>query len=63
MVEHHVTLGLGYEFSNRFGIHLGDIHVFSNSIKEQDTALNGQPVAIESTLSEDSYEVGLTWRF
>jgi long-chain fatty acid transport protein len=63
VVEHHMTFGIGYEFTNRFGIHLGYTHAFSNSIKEQGTALNGQPVSIQSTLSEDSYEFGLTWRF
>lgn len=63
VVEHHATLGIGYEFTNRFGIHLGYTHAFSNSIRESGTALNGQPVAIESNLSEDSIEFGLTWRF
>ena len=63
VVEHHVTAGIGYEFSNRFSINLGYTHAFSNSIKEQGTALNGQPVSIESNLSEDSIEFGLTWRF
>ncbi|MGA3086212.1 MAG: outer membrane protein transport protein [Thermodesulfobacteriota bacterium] len=63
VVEHHVAVGIGYEFSNRFSINLGYTHAFSNSIKEQGTALNGQPVSIESNLSEDSIEFGLTWRF
>lgn len=63
VVEHHATFGIGYEFSNRFGIHLGYTHAFSNSIRERGTALNGQPVTIESNLSEDSIEFGLTWRF
>ncbi len=63
VVEHHITAGIGYEFSNRFSINLGYTHAFSNSIKEQGTAVNGQPVSIESNLSEDSIEFGLTWRF
>ncbi|MBI5606479.1 MAG: outer membrane protein transport protein [Deltaproteobacteria bacterium] len=63
VVEHHVTFGIGYEFSNRFAINLGYTHAFSNSIKERGTALNGQPVTIESNLSENSIEFGLTWRF
>lgn len=63
VVEHHATFGIGYDFSNRFGVHLGYTHAFSNTIRERGTALNGQPVTIESTLSEDSVEFGLTWRF
>jgi long-chain fatty acid transport protein len=63
VVEHHLTFGIGYEFSNRFGIHLGYTHAFSNSIKESGTAVNGQPVTLESNLSENSVEFGLTWRF
>ena len=63
VVEHHASFGIGYEFSNRFSINLGYTHAFSNSIKEQGTALNGQPVSMESNLSEDSIEFGLTWRF
>jgi long-chain fatty acid transport protein len=63
VVEHHLSFGIGYEFTNRLGIHLGYTHAFSNTIRERGTALNGQPVSIESTLSEDSIEFGLTWRF
>ena len=63
VVEHHLTIGLGYEFSNRFGIHLGYTHAFSNRIRESGIALNGQPVTLESNLSEDSLDFGLTWRF
>jgi long-chain fatty acid transport protein len=63
VVEHHATFGIGYEFTKSFGINLGYTHAFSNSIRERGTALNGQPVTIESTLSEDSIEFGMTWRF
>ena len=63
VVEHHASFGIGYEFTNRFGINLGYTHAFSNGIKERGTALNGQPVSIESNLSEDSIEFGMTWRF
>jgi long-chain fatty acid transport protein len=39
------------------------MHAFSKTIKEQGTDLTGQPVGIESTLSENSLDLGLTWRF
>jgi long-chain fatty acid transport protein len=60
LVEHHMTFGIGYEFTNRFGIHLGYTHAFSKSISESGSAMNGQPVTITSTLSEDSFDFGLT---
>jgi long-chain fatty acid transport protein len=63
IVQHHLTFGIGYEFSNRFGIHLGYTHAFGETLSEQGTAVNGQPVRIESSLSENSLELGLTWRF
>jgi long-chain fatty acid transport protein len=63
IVEHHVTLGIGYEFSNKFSMHLGYLHAFENDIDENGTDITGQPVNIESELSEDSLEFGLTWRF
>ena len=63
VVEHHITAGIGYEFSPKFALNLGLMHAFSKTLKEQGTDLTGQPVGIESTLSENSLDLGLTWRF
>jgi long-chain fatty acid transport protein len=63
VVENHLSFGIGYDFTPRFGIHLAYTHAFSKSISESGTALNMQPASLTSTLSEDSYEFGLTWRF
>jgi long-chain fatty acid transport protein len=63
IVQHHLTFGLGYEFSNRFALHAGYMHAFEETITEHGTNLAGQPVTFESSLSEDSLEFGLTWRF
>jgi long-chain fatty acid transport protein len=63
VVEQHVSLGMGYEFSPTFAINLGYMHAFEKSIKENGTDLTGQPVSLESSLSEDSLDFGLTWRF
>ncbi len=63
IVEHHVTLGVGYDMSNSFALHAGYMHAFQKTFKESGTNLAGQPVSLESTLSEDSVEFGLTWRF
>jgi long-chain fatty acid transport protein len=64
VVEHHITAGIGYEFSPKFAMNLGYMHAFSNTIKEQGTDLTGQvPVGMESTLSQNGLDFGLTWRF
>jgi long-chain fatty acid transport protein len=63
IVEHHLTLGLAYQFSDSLILTLGYMHAFENDIKESGIDLSGQPVTIESTLSEASYDFGITWRF
>jgi len=64
IVEHHITAGIGYEFSPKLALNLGYMHAFSNTIKEQGTDLTGQvPVGMESTLSQNGLDFGLTWRF
>lgn len=59
VVESHVTLGLGYEFSERFQATLGYMHAFSNDITE--TSVDG--VILKSELEEDSFDFGLKWTF
>ena len=63
VVEHHATLGLGYEFTPKFSVHLGYMRAFENSIRQSGTDITGTPVELESTLSEDSLDFGLTLRF
>lgn len=63
IVEQHITLGVGYKFSDAFSLDLGFVYAIENSITETGTDLFGQPVELESTLSETSVDFGLTWRF
>ncbi|MEJ2697749.1 MAG: outer membrane protein transport protein [Candidatus Sulfobium sp.] len=64
IVQHHLTFGVGYELSNSFAISGGYMHAFQETVKEHGTDPSGMyPVTLESTLSEDSVEFGLTWRF
>jgi long-chain fatty acid transport protein len=44
-------------------VNIGYTQGLANTIRERGTNLIGQPVNLESTLSEDSVELGLTWRF
>lgn len=63
VVEHHLTLGIGYMFTERLKIDLGYMHAFENTIRETGTDFMGNPVNLESTLSESSIDFGMTWRF
>jgi long-chain fatty acid transport protein len=63
IVEHHITLGFGYKISDTFSLDLGFMYAFENTMTETGTDLFGQPVEIESTLSETSLDFGLTWKF
>ena len=62
VVESHLTLGFGYQFSPAFSLDLGYVHAFEETISETGTFM-GQPVRFESSLSQDSLDFGLTWRF
>ena len=62
IVEHHVTFGMTYEFTPNFALNLGYVHGFEETFKEKGTDFAG-PSTIESKLSEDSIDFGLTWRF
>jgi long-chain fatty acid transport protein len=63
IVEHHLTFGLGYQINQKFSVHAGYMHAFSNSISETGTDIFGTPTTLKATLSEDSVDFGLTWRF
>jgi long-chain fatty acid transport protein len=67
IVEQHATVGIGYAFSEKFELNLAYTHAFENQITETGSlALPGAPAIparIKSTLSEDSVDFGITWRF
>jgi len=63
LAEHHVTLGVGYEFTPNFSMNLGYMHAFKNSLSEKGTDVTGTDVEIESELTENAIDFGLTWRF
>lgn len=63
IVEQHITLGMGYKFSEKFSLHMGLMHAFEKTISESGLDITGNPVTLESTLSENGIDIGLTWRF
>ena len=58
VVEKHFTCGLGYDLSDKVGINLGYKHAYGKTIKE--TFAYG---SIESKLSEDAVDFGVTVKF
>jgi len=62
-VEHHVTAGIGYAFTEKFEMNLGYTHAFANTLSESGSFMGAVPVSMNSTLSEDSLDFGVTWRF
>lgn len=63
VVEHHLTLGAGYEFSPKFTLNLGYKKAFAKTISETGTDFTGAASSIKSELSETAYDLGLTFKF
>jgi long-chain fatty acid transport protein len=63
VVEHHLTLGFGYELGQKFMLNAGYMHAFSKTINESGTDVTGRPASLQSDLSEDSIDFSMTWRF
>lgn len=63
IAEHHVSFGVAYQVTDSLILTLGYMHAFETHIKQTGLDPAGQPVTLESTLSEDSYDFGITWRF
>ena len=68
IVEHHVGLGLGYKINEDFNLNVSWVHAFKNTMKS--TTANGTPfglppgaASVESSLSEDTFDISLSWKF
>ncbi len=66
VVETHLTFGIGYDFSEKFAVNLGYAHGFEKKISETGANFGGPGgpnVTLGSKLEENSFEIGLSWRF
>ncbi|CAB5118559.1 hypothetical protein D3OALGA1CA_2449 [Olavius algarvensis associated proteobacterium Delta 3] len=63
IVEQHFTAGIGYQFTETFRLDLGFMYAPENTMTEQGTDVFGNPVTIESSLSEIGVDFGVTFRF
>jgi long-chain fatty acid transport protein len=60
VVEHHLTLGVGYQLTETIRMDLGYLHAFA---KKFSNASMGNAINLESELSENSYSFSLSFAF
>ncbi len=58
--EHHITLGLGYEFTKNFSIDLAYEHVFKKKVSATDNVFG---YFIEAQNAQNAISIGLNWKF
>ncbi len=58
IVEHHVSVGAGYNLTQNVRLDISYMHAFENTVQ---SVVNGN--VYKSKLSEDSVSIGLTWSF
>ncbi|WP_333785259.1 outer membrane protein transport protein [Thermocrinis sp.] len=61
ITEHHITLGLGYEFTKNFSVDLAYKHAFNKKVRATDNA--GQGFEVEAQNSQNAISIGLNWKF
>jgi long-chain fatty acid transport protein len=61
ITEHHITLGLGYEFTKNFSIDLAYKHAFNKKVSATDSA--GMGMFVEAQNAQNAISVGLNWKF
>jgi long-chain fatty acid transport protein len=61
ITEHHITLGLGYEFTKNFGIDLAYKHAFNKKVSATDNMNLG--LSMEAQNAQNAISVGLNWKF
>jgi long-chain fatty acid transport protein len=60
VIEHHLTMGAGYKFTDNMAVNLSYMHGFEETITETSA---GDFATLESTLKEDSVSLGFTVQF
>jgi len=58
ITEHHITLGLGYEFTKNFGIDLAYKHAFNKKVRA-----TAGPMFVEAQNAQNAITIGLNWKF
>lgn len=61
ITEHHITLGLGYEFTKNFSIDLAYEHAFKKKVSATDNMNLG--LFVEAQNAQNAITIGLNWKF
>lgn len=61
ITEHHITLGIGYEFTPNFGVEASYVHAFNKKVSATDNA--GMGFLVEAKNAQNSFSIGLNWKF
>ncbi len=60
ITEHHITLGLGYEFTKTFGVDIAYKHAFNKKVKATDPS---GAFLVEAQNAQNAIAIGLNWKF
>ena len=60
IAQTHLTFGVGYDITRTLVVNLSYMHSFEETFSQSST---GDLAQMESTMSQDSLSLGLTWRF
>jgi len=71
ITEHHITLGVGYEFTKTFGVDFSYVHAFNKKVESSGLcagltgSMSGGPYncSISAENAQNSLSAGLNWRF
>jgi len=63
IVQHHLSLGLGWQISPDVVLNIAYLHAFEETFAQTGTGPDNNPVTLRSDLSEDSVDIALTWRY
>ena len=58
IAEHHITIGVGYDFSKTFGVDLSYVRALDNKVES-----SGGATIVGAKMSQNSVSLGLNWRF
>ncbi len=60
ITEHHITLGLGYEFTKTFSVDVAYKHAFKKTVKATNQSGTYQ---VEASNAQNAISIGLNWKF
>ena len=63
IVEKHITFGMTYHVSEKFAMSLAFMKALEEELVETGIGPTGAPTTLKSTLSEMSFELGLSWKY